>query len=134
MLVDTGFSSILKEEWGERMIFLVIGIIFLLIGLIFFIFPSKKINFIYGYRSFLAKQNDIYWRYAQKISSRYFLLFGALMTLIGGVLRWQDWTNFFILEMIAIPWFIVPMFGLIEENLQRFDKEYRGEDNEYIND
>jgi hypothetical protein len=36
--------------------------------------------------------------------------------------------------MIVIPWFIVPIFGLIEENLQRFDKEHRGEENEYIND
>jgi len=49
-------------------------------------------------------------------------------------LKWQEWTNFFLVEMIAIPWFIVPIFGLIEENLQRFDKEHRGEENEYIND
>ena len=42
--------------------------------------------------------------------------------------------QFFLVEMIAIPWFIVPIFGLIEENLQRFDKEHRGEENEYIND
>jgi len=56
------------------------------------------------------------------------------MAVIGFVLKWQEWTNFFLVEMIAIPWFIVPIFGLIEENLQRFDKEHRGEENEYIND
>ena len=40
------------------MIFLVIGAIFFLIGFVFLILPSKKINFIYGYRSYLAKQNE----------------------------------------------------------------------------
>ncbi|EQC80890.1 hypothetical protein HSIEG1_2784 [Enterococcus sp. HSIEG1] len=56
------------------------------------------------------------------------------MTLIGILLKWQGWTNFFLLEMIAIPWFIVPIFGLIEEKLQQFDEQHRGEDNEYSND
>lgn len=116
------------------MIFLVIGSIFFLIGLTFFLFPSKKMNLIYGYRSYLAKQNERNWRQAQKLSARFLLLFGGIMALIGFVLKWQEWTNFFLIEMIAIPWFIVPIFGLIEENLQRFDKEHRGEENEYIND
>lgn len=116
------------------MIFLVIGSIFFLIGFVFLILPSKKINFIYGYRSYLAKQNERNWQYAQKISTRYFLLFGGVMALIGLLLKWQGWTNFFLLEMIAIPWFIVPIFGLIEEKLQRFDEQHRGEDDEYSND
>ena len=46
------------------MIFLVIGSIFFLIGLTFFLFPSKKMNLIYGYRSYLAKQNERNWRQA----------------------------------------------------------------------
>ena len=58
----------------------------------------------------------------------------GVMTLIGILLKWQGWTNFFLLEMIAIPWFIVPIFGLIEEKLQQFDEQHRGEDNEYSND
>ena len=49
---------------------------FSLIGFVFLILPSKKINFIYGYRSYLAKQNERNWQYAQKICTRYFLLFG----------------------------------------------------------
>ena len=49
----------------------------------------------------------------------------GVMTLIGILLKWQGWTNFFLLEMIAIPWFIVPIFGLIEEKLQQFDEQHR---------
>ena len=60
-------------EWEYD--FLVIGAIFFLIGFVFDS-PSKKINFIYGYRSYLAKQNERNWQYAQKICTRYFLLFG----------------------------------------------------------
>jgi uncharacterized membrane protein len=87
LLVDKVFSSILEGEWSGNMIFLVIGSIFFLIGFVFLILPSKKINFIYGYRSYLAKQNERNWRYAQKICTQYFLLFGGVMTLIGILLE-----------------------------------------------
>lgn len=116
------------------MIFLVIGLIFFFNGFLFFIFPAKKMNRLYGYQSYLAKQNQQNWQYAQKLSCRYFLFFGFLMTGIGLILKLNHWTNYFILEMIAIPWFVVPIFGLIEEQLQKFDSKQRGEENEYIDD
>lgn len=116
------------------MVFLIVGMIFLVIGMIFCVFPSKKVNLIYGYRSYLSKQNQKNWQFGQKMCRRYFVLFGGSMTAIGLLLKWNGWTNYFLVEMILIPWFVVPIFGLIEENLKRFDDKQRGEDDEYIND
>ncbi|WP_122646667.1 SdpI family protein [Enterococcus mediterraneensis] len=116
------------------MIFLVIGIGFTLIGLLFSIFPAKYDNLVYGYRSYLSKMNELNWRYAQRISGMYFLLFGLLMAVIGLVLKLTGNTNFFIIEMILIPFPIVVSFGLIEERLKAFDRKNRGEENEYLDD
>lgn len=116
------------------MIFLVVGTIFLVVGLAFFIVPSKKENLIYGYRTYLSRQSEDHWRYAQKMSALFFLLFGAGMAIIGGVLKYTDNTNFFLVELLLIPWFVAPMFGCIEMKLKKFDQNYRGERNEYLND
>ncbi len=60
---------------------LVIGIIFLDWSH-FFLFPSKM-NLIYGYCSYLAKQNERNWRHAQKLCARYFLLLAESWRSLG---------------------------------------------------
>lgn len=57
----------------------------------------------------------------------FFLLFGFVMTAIGIFLNVTQRTNFFVVEMLALPWFIAPMFGCIETKLSKFDLEHRGE-------
>ena len=55
---------------------------FFLIGLTFFFF-HQKMNLIYGYRSYLAKQNERNWRHAQKLCARYFLLLAESWRSLG---------------------------------------------------
>jgi hypothetical protein len=50
------------------------------------------------------------------------------MAAIGFFLDYTHRTNFFIVEMLAIPWFIAPMFGCIETKLKKFDLQHRGEE------
>ncbi|KAF1299998.1 MULTISPECIES: SdpI family protein [Enterococcus] len=116
------------------MIFLVIGIFLLVIGGLFRIFPAKYDSLLYGYRSYYARMNQTNWQFAQKISGRHFLLFGGLMTAIGLLLKMTGYTNFFIIEMLLIPIPIVLAFGLTEDKLREFDKNNRGEENEYLDD
>lgn len=110
------------------MIFLYCGSIFLMIGLAFLLKPAKMDNLVYGYRSYLSKRSEAHWVYAQKTSRRFFLLFGFVMTAIGIFLNVTQRTNFFVVEMLALPWFIAPMFGCIETKLSKFDLEHRGEE------
>ena len=79
-------------EWEYD--FLVIGAIFLFDRFCFLILPSKKINFIYGYRSYLAKQNERNWQYAQKILYAVLSAVWGVMTLIGILLKWQGMDQF----------------------------------------
>ncbi|MGX7351723.1 SdpI family protein [Enterococcus canis] len=115
------------------MVFFYTGIVLAAVGLVFTLFPSKKVNLIYGYRSYYAEKNDENWHYAQKISGRMFLLMGLLMTGIGYWLKATGHTNFFLIEMLLLVFPIIPIFYVTEKKVRAFDKA-RGEDDEYFND
>lgn len=112
------------------MIFLYVGIIMLVIGFCFFLFPAKKPNLIYGYPSVLAKKSGEYWRYAQKVNSLFLLAVGLLCTLIGFWLKETGNTNYFIAEMLLIPFPIIGVFAGTEELLQRFDRRHAPKETE----
>ena len=61
----------------------IIGLIFILAGLIQMIFPPKKINSLYGYRTPKSMKNIKVWNFAQKLSSRILILMGCLLNLFG---------------------------------------------------
>lgn len=56
---------------------LLCGGIFLLAGMIMYLFPPKKINSLYGYRTSSSMASDERWQFAQK--------FSAIRMIIGGV-------------------------------------------------
>lgn len=56
----------------------VVGIVCVVIGFIFKIFPPKKINYIYGYRTALSVKNKDTWNEAQKYSANSFLILGFI--------------------------------------------------------
>lgn len=65
---------------------LVFGPIFILAGAVLVIFPPKKINYLYGYRTRTSMKNEVNWIFAQKYSGKIMMLLGlayasALLTL-----------------------------------------------------
>ncbi|WP_333852916.1 SdpI family protein [Epilithonimonas sp.] len=61
----------------------IIGIIFILAGLIQMIFPPKKINSLYGYRTPRSMKNFEVWNFAQKLSPKILILIGFVLILFG---------------------------------------------------
>lgn len=118
---------------SEAMIFLVVGCVLLAIGILFSVFPSRGGNPLYGYNTYRSRKSDEVWRYAQKVSGRYFMLYGGLSALIGMALKLSGHTNFFIIEMLLITLPIVAVFASTEEKLQKFNHD-RGDDDEHIDD
>jgi len=55
-----------------------IGLIFIVIGFIFKMFPPRKINYIYGYRTNLSMKNQDIWNEAQKYSANSFIVLGFI--------------------------------------------------------
>lgn len=52
------------------------GIVFMLSSLIMFRFPSKRINFFYGYRTLQSIRSQQAWRFAQQLAARKMLTAG----------------------------------------------------------
>jgi uncharacterized membrane protein len=53
------------------------GLLFLL-SIIFWKFPPKKINRIYGYRTFKAMQNEDIWGFANNVFNKNFLVYAGI--------------------------------------------------------
>lgn len=61
------------------------GLIFIMAGLVTLIFPPKKINSLYGYRTPLSMKNIDNWHFAQRLSAQ-LLIIGGLVLLLTGII------------------------------------------------
>ncbi len=136
VLVRKTIWSILERELFRRksMIFLVVGVALTTIGIFFRLFPSKGNLPLYGYHSPLAAKTDELWQLAQKVSGKYFIIFGLIMAAIGYLLKVTGNTNYFLIEMLVLVFPIMPIFILTEKKLQKFDQKSGGDDYEHFND
>lgn len=64
-------------------ILLCVGICFIVFGLIMYIFPPKKINGLYGYRTASSMESQTKWDFAQKFSAKIMALIGLLLSIIS---------------------------------------------------
>jgi uncharacterized membrane protein len=98
----------------------VCGIIFLFTGIILYLFPPKKINSFYGYRTSKSMINQENWTFAQKYSSIKMIqtsLFLLLISCLGFFITFQQITqNSIAFASIAIG--IVYMFFTTEKALK----------------
>lgn len=60
-----------------------VGSVFLLAGILMFVFPPKKINYLYGYRTTSSMKNLERWNFAQKLSSKLLMVFGIILLITG---------------------------------------------------
>jgi uncharacterized membrane protein len=57
----------------------VIGIVFIAASLIMIVFPPKKINFLYGYRTAASMKNQQVWDFSQNYSAKKMLWCGFVI-------------------------------------------------------
>lgn len=65
---------------------LLVGIVFFIVGMIMKIWPPKKINALYGYRTGSSMKSQERWDFAQWYSARLMIKSGAALTVIGLIL------------------------------------------------
>ncbi|ESU31865.1 hypothetical protein G3A_14420 [Bacillus sp. 17376] len=92
---------------------LLFGIIILLAGIILSLFPPKKINKIYGYRTSKSMRSKENWDKANRYSSRLMILFGVIILLFSFVIRSP------ILNLINLGASIILIFILVEMKISK---------------
>lgn len=114
------------------MIFLFVGCILVVVGLLFRVLPAPYDIKLYGYGSPLARQDERLWKYAQKVSSSMLLFIGMVMAIIGCILKYFGWTNFFIIEMLLLVFPIMPIFIVTEKKLTEYAYELQAIDEQQM--
>jgi uncharacterized membrane protein len=80
---------------------ILVGPIFIIAGIVMILFPPKKINYLYGYRTKNSMKNIDRWNFAQNYSAKIMIFSGfffSLTSLIGMYIKGNE----FIQLIIAI--------------------------------
>jgi uncharacterized membrane protein len=99
---------------------LITGAVFLIVGVITYLFPPKKINSFYGYRTSKSMRNQENWTFAQKYSSIKMIqtsLFLLVISCLGFFTSFQHVTQNSI-AFVSISIGIVYMFFTTEKALK----------------
>ncbi len=62
-----------------------VGIIFIITGILMQVFPPKKINPLYGYRTRRSMENQQNWDFSQKYSAKLLTVLGIALVLISSL-------------------------------------------------
>lgn len=108
----------LKKMFETVFIVLILDVI----ALIYFVFPPKKVNIIYGYRTSRTLQNDKIFSYANKYASKYMLVLSVLNTIVNLFLILLNYTNINLAAFTSIASLIVAII-LTEKKLNKYSDE-----------
>ncbi len=67
-------------------IYLFMGPMLLVLAVLFLLFPPRKINYVYGYRTPRSMKSREAWNYANRFSAKYLLGLALLTCLLQAVL------------------------------------------------
>lgn len=100
---------------------LVCGVIFLIAAAMMKVFPPRKINSLYGYRTALSMQSDAHWQFAQHYSTLRMIEAGLFLIVAGVIIQVISVTEEFkvaagFIVLLAVP---VYLFVRTERALKR---------------
>jgi len=117
-----------KYSKGGFMV-LLIGLAYILNGIVTILFPPRKINIYYGYRSKFARKNQEIWDYANKKFIKVSIKYGTILVVLEAIFISLFKTSLFDFGeriianiYIAAIMIIVPMIYM-EVDLRRRFKE-----------
>lgn len=100
------------------------GPFLLILGLIMKIYPPKKPNNFYGYRTSRSMKSKAAWRFANSLSSNIFIIAGILLCLISYLSWHYDEEDFVIINLIGLLLSIGSTVYFTEKALKKnFDDE-----------
>lgn len=90
------------------------GIIFLLCAMIMKLWPPKKINMWYGYRTTLSTSSDQAWDLAQEHSTKAMFKYSLIMMVVGLFSGFYIVTDNFVVVMLIIELVVLlPLFTIL---------------------
>ena len=63
-------------------------LIFLVVGVVFWMYPPKKINEFYGYRTTRSRKSQEAWDFAQRYSAKLMTVLGLVALAVASIAHW----------------------------------------------
>lgn len=102
-----------------------VGIVFFLAGLLMYMYPPKKINALYGYRTKTSKSSQEAWDFAQRLS-RIFLIVLAidamLLAFVGAKLDVSEKVSLIVIGGYLFFCILFIFFGVEYQLKKKFKK------------
>ena len=100
------------------------GLIFIMAGLVTLIFPPKKINSLYGYRTPLSMKNIDNWHFAQRLSAQLLIIGGLVLLLTGiiGLLLNLDEAHINMIGFVMMIIIVIVLFVKTESAIKKFEQ------------
>ena len=100
------------------------GLIFIMAGLVTLIFPPKKINSLYGYRTPLSMKNIDNWHFAQRLSAQLLIIGGLVLLLTGiiGLLLNLDEAPINMIGFVMMIIVVIVLFVKTESAIKKFEQ------------
>jgi uncharacterized membrane protein len=95
------------------------GIIFSIAAMFTYVFPPKKINYLYGYRTSASMKTEERWHFAQKFSAIYLLKIGIFLVGVSlfGLFYSISLTTDTVVAVIILAAAVVLLFWRTESEL-----------------
>jgi len=100
-----------------------VGFIFMLVGIIMYIFPPKKINGLYGYRTARSMENQKKWDFSQKYSAKImvYIGFGMMVFSFTKTLFPFDKDETAIFGTVILLFSVILLLLIVENKLKKID-------------
>ncbi|HEY0262611.1 MAG TPA: SdpI family protein [Chitinophagales bacterium] len=103
-----------------------VGLVFILAGFFMLIFPPKKINGIYGYRTGQSMSNQEKWTFSQRYSAKVMMIVGTLFVLIsalGDYFKPQPTLSSILAGVVIFGGIAILFFSTERAMKNKFDKQ-----------
>lgn len=102
---------------------LTVGVVFFITGIITAVFPPKKINHLYGYRTTRSMKNQLNWDIAQKTSSVKMIQSSLLiiaLSFLKSIFNFSENINLVIGILIIIVG-VIKIFYFTEKEIKKYE-------------
>ena len=100
---------------------LMVGIVFVAVGIFMYLFPPKKINGLYGYRTSSSMESQEKWDFAQKYSAKVMMAMGLFLVVLSFYRPYLNLSNdhHAILGLAVLIASAVSLIVIVEKKLKK---------------
>lgn len=101
---------------------IIIDVLILAVSVLFYVFPPKKINSWYGYRTASAMKNPTNWEAAQRLSKKFILYFSIAILVVQIPILFYFQKFSLIITCFLWVLSLVLTLGLVEKKLKKMSE------------